>query len=409
MAFPALDAPDRVPSWDVLRGIAVLGILLANMPHMSLAATLVGAAVDSAGVANRFDAFARDLVYFAADGKFITIFSLLFGAGLATMQQRAEADGRPFARTYARRLGFLLGAGLVHGTLVWHGDILASYALAGFIALALARRSNRTLAIVASALLLVGLSTWAGLALVDPDEWVDRDQAADGSLLSVAESEALQRREIAEVMASGDFLRMAERRTEDFVATFGSVVLLMTPRTLALFLLGVLLVRRGWLARPEQHRGLFAQAAIAGLAIGLPLHALGDSLGMSAEVASDRALAWTALYLGSLFQAAAYVGLVVLWCMSARAAALRARLAAVGRMAFTNYLSQSVITAILFNYCGLYDRVGRGAGLALSFAIFALQLAWSPWWLARFRMGPLEWLWRFATYGRRPRFRVRDA
>ena len=101
-----------------------------------------------------------------------------------------------------------------------------------------------------------------------------------------------------------------------------------------------------------------------------------------------------------------YVGLIARWCLSERWTGLRARLAAVGRMALTSYLSHSLITAIVFQYCGQFDRWRRPALLALVFAIFAFQLWISPIWLARFRYGPAEWLWRSLTYGRRMPFRA---
>ncbi len=399
-------APDeRVVFWDVLRGFAVLGILLANMPFMSLAASLADMSQRDSG-ATLADSLARWAVFFVADTKFVTIFSLLFGAGLGFMSERARQRGQPLAALYSRRLLVLLLFGVAHGLLLWFGDILTSYALLGFAALLFRKRTPRTLVRWAVPLLVVGLLLWGGLMAFDPDDWVDRRKGPDGTLLSVEATLAARTAELRDVFSSGDFARMLPERAKIYAQSQMIVLLLFGTRTLALFLLGMALVKVGWFTRPEEQHARFRRWAILGLSIGVPLHAIA-ALGQAEfhDSAAWRVTSTATLYCGGLAQAFAYTGIVALWSLSERLTGLRARLAAVGRMAFTNYIAHSAITAVIFNYAGLFDRLSRAAGLGLVVAIFAAQLAWSPWWLARFHMGPLEWVWRALTYRTRTPFR----
>lgn len=387
---------ERVLFWDVLRGLAVLGILLVNMPYMSLAGALVDVEQRQRGALA--DQVALWSVFLVADTKFITIFSLLFGAGLGTMSERARARGQRFVGLYSRRLLALLLFGAAHGLLIWFGDILTQYALIGFVALLFRNRRARTLVCWAVALLALELLLWGGLSAVDPHRWVERRMGPDGALLSVEATIAAEEAELRDVFGSGDFGRMLGKRAEIYGQSMVMLLVSFGPRTLALFLLGMALVKAGWFIRPREQRARFRRWAVLGLSLGVPLHvvaALGD---LGRDHGLWRAVSALALYLGGFAQAFAYTGIVALWSLSDRWPGLRARLAAVGRVAFTNYIAQSALTAVIFNYLGLFDRLGRAGGLALTLAIFALQLAWSPWWLARFHMGPLEWVWRAMTY-----------
>lgn len=397
-AVGPISSSERVNGWDLARGIAVLGILLANMPWMGLAGML---AQHGEYVGERpFDDLAFLFVLFVADSKFVTQFSLLFGAGLAQMRERVLARGRAFTAIGVRRMIALMVAGILHGVFLWFGDILMLYAGLGFLLLASLPRSPRFLAWVGGTLLLVGGLAWLPLASIGDDEPPPTFLDAAGNAYVGDEAIAAAQTHYAEVFASGEFWRMTKERARIVADEFGTLVALMGPRTLALFLLGAWLVRIGWLTRPHAHRAAlrrwFAFGVPAGLACTGAMVLLGESERPELLVAQ-----LALFYVGGLFQGFGYLAGSLLWSTTDQAVNLRNRLEAVGRMAFSNYIAHSVLTAIVFNYCGLYDQYGRAFGLGLTLVIFIVQLMWSPWWLRRFRFGPLEWLWRQATYAER--------
>lgn len=390
-----IDVADRVNGWDLARGIAVLGILLANVPWMGLAGMLT---FQGEYVGERpYDQLAFMLVLFLADSKFVTQFSLLFGSGLANLRDRVLARGVEFRAIGRRRMAALAVAGALHGVFLWFGDILLLYALLGFVLVALLPRSTKALGWLAGGLIVVGALSWLPLALVGDDAEPPTFVDANGVTLSGDEALAAQSEHYAEVFSSGDFWRMTKERAGIVAREFGFLVMLMGPRTLGLFLLGAWLVRIGWLTRPAEHRAALRRWFAFGVPLGLAC--TGAMVLLDEPEAVWLSVLQIALfYVGGLFQGFGYLAGSLLWSTTDRARFLRTRLEAVGRMAFTNYIAHSVLTAIVFNYCGLYDRFGRAFGLGLAVAIFALQMMWSPWWLKRFRFGPLEWLWRQATY-----------
>ncbi len=384
---------ERVVFWDVLRGFAVLGVLLANIPWMTLARHIATQGEGDEPTAR--DRFAKAVVFFVADLKFITTFSILFGAGLMWMSLRAEQRGRPFVSIYTRRLCALLGFGVIHGTCIWFGDILSTYAITGFLAMPFHRRRVRTMLIWAGALFVLALASWSiGPLFADHDS---ESVEAAGKI-------ALKTAEYREVFASGDFLRMLRARSEIFFGWIPMMIGFIMPRTLALFLLGMALVKSGFFTRPAEHRRFYRLACQLGIPIGVLLHVVVFVCSDRDDSAALKIITTAAFFVGSLVQAFGYIGAMQWWTESNAFAALRDRLAAVGRMAFTNYLMHSIITGIVFSYCGLFDRIDRLEGLGVVAAIYGLQLWYSKPWLERFRMGPFEWVWRSLTYGERPAF-----
>ena len=158
------------------------------------------------------------------------------------------------------------------------------------------------------------------------------------------------------------------------------------------------LVKSGWLATLHGRRDQLLGVALVGVPVGVSL--CGGSL-CADEIGGQEAAPTTMvlLFFGGLFLAAGYAATVALWCQSSLWPALRARLAAVGRMALTNYITHSVVTSVVFNWCGQFDAWRRPALLGFVFAVFVFQLWFSPLWLRHFRFGPLEWVWRGMTYG----------
>ena len=390
--------PSRAVQIDAARGIAVFGILLVNIWSF-----VWGFGVLRYGVmpeATWADCAAVFMVAFVAEQKFYPIFAFLFGAGFALQTaalKKRLPDWRSVRERYRGRLKWLLGLGLLHGLLIWAGDILTVYGLTGFLLLNMAgARLSR-----------VRFSVWAWLAvwlLLVVGNVMLAWPGPDGDMLeqeAIAHvDDALSAHAIYLFAAAGDVMA---QRVGDYVAiTAGSISL--APHLLVLFLLGILSVRLGWLTRPERHRTLWQRVRTAGLCIGLPFNLLWGSMALDQAVNPLDSQPWIELVfallpVGGSLLAAAYLACVMLARGTARQLLFN-WIAPVGRMSLTNYLSQSLLCMLLLQGAGL----GLGAAaernpallLALAAAIMVFQVLLSRWWLSGFRQGPVE-----ALYSRR--------
>ncbi len=401
----------RIDSLDVLRGVAIQGILLVNIAFFVFPLMTV----ERLWLALRgLDRVMYIAVEMLCTFKFISLFSLLFGMGLALQSQRADAAGRPFAGLYSRRLAVLFVFGVLHGTLLWYGDILSAYALIGFIALAMRRAGDRTLLWAALVLflmsglifaLLTGLDshganpapTWkAAMAGATEDESVDADiRSAIAGFARFMDQEV---RIYREGPVSDQILH---RSAAFMIVLFEMNLLLVGWRCLALFLLGMWLIRRGVLHHPERHARLLGFLMFAALPGGFAVQFAGLYLQHRANALGTMTYWYQAmLYVGSAGVSLGYFALIVRLCHSGRAAALLRRFAAVGRMALTNYIGHSIVCGLIFySYgMGLFNHVSYTSAVLIAVAIFLAQLIISPVWLTYFRFGPLEWLWRSLTY-----------
>jgi uncharacterized protein len=418
------DGGARIPSLDLVRGVAVLGILLANIPLFSYPADLLG---NRAGDGSLADRVVVSLTLFVIDNKFITLFSILFGAGLALQADRARTAGRPFTAYYLRRLGWLFLIGLAHALLLWFGDILTGYAIVGVFALFLGRLRPRgvwvALAVCfawAYALLLLLTVAIPLAGEVELRQWVEekRDPVVK------KQAEALERpvpflelSPSAPPLSSGSLDLYFSPRNQELIYQRGTFADMVVNRAVLLFLfacqfwpaigwyllgcflLGTQLLRLGLFQDPGRHRVLLRRLILFGLGWGVLCHTAAVIVYWRDP---DGAFSWFFNLWGALAQALGYLGLLLLWSQSGRAEWLQRRLRAVGRMALTNYLMQSLLCSFVFYSYGLalYGRVDRTEALGVVAAIWLLQLALSPVWLHFFHMGPVEWVWRCLADGR---------
>jgi uncharacterized protein len=389
---------ERFARVDAVRGLALLGILLVNMAQFSQPIDRLLAPLGDHGPA---DQLVAQLVRFLAEGKFYPLFSLLFGLGLVLQMSRAEARGEPGAwkGRWVRRQLVLLAFGLVHGVFIWDGDVLAVYALLGLLALRFRATSERRLIgwfIGLTLVLALLVEALAGLASLVPDP------GPDGSF---AEDMARE----ARLYGAGAYLEVVRFRVGELWQTI-LLWAFLSPSVLAMFVLGIWMGRRGALADPAAHRPLWRRLLALGLAVGLPANVAsllfyrtlgGESALSMADLANVLHATATSLVAGPAL-ALAYLSIVAL--ASARESAERwlRVLAPAGQMALTNYLLQSAIcTTLFYGYgLGLFGKLGAAATAVLAVAIFAVEVVVSRWWLARYRFGPSEWLWRTLTYGR---------
>ncbi|MFF0106074.1 DUF418 domain-containing protein [Streptomyces hirsutus] len=384
-------AARRLAGVDALRGLALLGILMVNStqimdPYASEGVREPGAAF--------VDGFALWLVTALATTKFYLLFSFLFGYSFTLQMDSADREGANFPPRFLRRSLGLLLLGLTHAVLLYNGDILMTYGLLGLVLLC-ARRITPVTAVRTAAWIYgifgVVLACLGALAAFDPrGSGVDREKIAEA--VSAYRGDA------------GTVLQANLDRFPD--AVLG--VLIMAPGVLAAFLLGLAAGKRALLARDGTSRSQLIRCAIVGLLIGGPgaLFFASASLGPLGE-------RWQYLGLGVGILTApaltcAYACLLLLLLRSSRGDGIRQWLAPAGRLALTNYLTQSVILTVLATAYGfsLYGRMGTAALMVLVCAVYGLQLAISTAWSRRFRHGPAEWLLRTVTLAGPPRRRA---
>ena len=386
---------DRIAGIDVLRGFALLGILLMNIRSFGM----IGAAYffplaygDLTGV-NLAAWWFTDLF---ADSKFITLFSMLFGAGVLLQTRRGDEAGHRSGRIYYRRLLWLWLFGLGHAYLLWEGDILVLYAIVGLLLYPLRKvRPSRLLALGVT-LLVIGTAIMAGMGLSVP-YWPEESVAGFNANWQPSAGE------VAEELAAlrGDWLQEIRYRAPHVLEMHFMVIpFFLFWRTLGVMSIGMALFKWGLL------NGRFRGAHKVFLAVLLPL---GLALSIL-EGVRQFAHGWDPPvaflldsnfgYWGSLLMAPGYLALVFLFVERGWWKGLQARLAAVGRTALSNYLLHTLLCTFLFfgRGFGLFGKVPRIGLLGIVVAIWLLQLWLAPWWLKRFRMGPAEWLWRTLTY-----------
>ncbi len=389
---------------DVLRGFALLGILMMNIQlfAMPFAAYSNPTAYGSLDGLN-YGVWFVSHVFF--DQKFMTIFAMLFGAGIVLMAERAGTRGdRPAPRHY-RRMLWLLVFGLVHAYGLWAGDILVLYAVCGLWVFLFRDRSPRTLLIAGTVIIGVGsalfLLFYVGMQQVSPDELAALERE-----MWRPPSQAIAH-EIANYR-SGWWGQMPLRVAQSMEFHLKITWVWGLWRAGGLMLIGMALYKLGVLTghRPScWYASLMAGGALAGLPLivvgTLQIEARGWDFPWTFFVGSQ----WN--YWGSLLLSLGYVGLVMLLVQQGVLRGLTVALSAVGRMAFTNYLLQTLLcTAIFYGHgLGLHGSVSRTSQALVVLAVWALQLAISPRWLRHFEFGPFEWLWRTLTYGHAPPFR----
>lgn len=408
---------DRLPSLDLLRGIAILAILLANIPYLSGPADWM---FSHGGDDNWVDQLVIAQTLFWIDGKFITLFSILFGAGMVLQVDRARAEGRPFVAYYLRRLAILLLIGLTHILFIWFGDILTAYALIGLAAFALCWMRKEViiacltavwvwaygcLAFAALMVALSGESFWempTPPPVPVPTVTGDDQSAVDRlyhQVMAIDWKDYFSKENQIRIYRDGTWQQMFFNRMLYLLTSAFSWIIVVGWYLLGCFLFGIYLMRRGIFHDGEANRAFLRKLVGFGLIVGVPFHLAAVAVYFFNP---NNSFSWLLNGFGALPLALAYLGLIVFWSRSSYGLWLQRRLRAVGRMALTNYLMQSMLCTFLFYSYGfrLYGELSRAAALCVVLAIWVLQLVLSPWWLRHFEMGPIEWVWRSLAEGR---------
>lgn len=386
---------ERIESMDVLRGFAVLGILAMNVGAFSMpAAAYFNPSVY--GDLGGLNGWVWRLTHLLADLKFMAIFAMLFGAGIVLMWQRAEERSRPSTGLHYRRMFWLILFGLLHAHLLWYGDILYWYGMTGLLVYLLRKRSPAALIVIAVLFFAVSssLMIFSGLSM---DQWPPEERA--DMIEQLNPSDAAKADEIAAYR--GSWLEQMEPRREHAIEMETSTYLAWAIwRVGGLMLLGMALFKLGVLSAARSRSFYLGLVGLAVL-VGLPL----VGYGMQRNIASGWPtpefffLGTQYNYWGSVLVALGWIGTVMLLCQQS-VAMITGRLAAVGRMAFTNYIMQTVICTTVFygHGFGLFGSMERVGQFAVVVGVWIFQLIVSPIWLRHFRYGPLEWLWRSLVY-----------
>jgi uncharacterized protein len=377
----ALAAEQRIESIDAIRGVALFGVLMVNLLTIFRISIFEPYAV-SAPLGS--DWVVEHIVSLVLASKAFCLFSVLFGVGLAIQYERLMPSGRVHY-WLMRRLTVLLAFGLAHLLLLWNGDILTEYALAGLVVLPLLALRSPALIRIAAALLALQV---AGPLLLYSIPWpdptslqahVDRAHAIY-STASFADVRVFSFRELPLVF----WLHVS-----------------VFPRTLALFVFGAWLWKTGVLKRPDAFSHNLTTAAWTGIGAGATLTAAD----LDGTLSSSGLSGWALAELAHVLLALGYGAALLLFLP--HAPRVVSAFAPIGRMAFTNYLLQSIVFGfVFFGYgFGQFGRMGTASAFVLGLTVYFIQLAASRWWLRRFRFGPVEWLWRTLMYGFAARMR----
>ncbi len=362
-ATPLQPIQNRILVLDVLRGFALFGVLLVNMLDFSGSALRAGT-LGTRGT--ELDQLIEAAIAFFAVTKFYLLFSFLFGVGFAVQMRRSAGSGRSFVGMYLRRLAVLLAIGMAHAILVWDGDILRLYAVAGVLLLLVRKLPTRVL-LGSAAIIAVAALIYFGTAS-------DLGQVSEMMLMD----------EIG-LFSSGTYGQLVSYRAN---ASF--VLDIQIPMVLVMFLLGLVVGREGWLDEPNRYQPFLRRWWKWALPVGL----IGNALMLLGYAEGNMAFVSVGVHIGAPALSFVYASAVLL------NAERLGWMAPVGQMALSNYLTHSLVcTTLFYGYgFGLYDQVAPLATLGLVLVIYGAQVVISGWWMRRFRFGLMEWLWRTLTY-----------
>ncbi len=406
---------ERLASLDVLRGFALLGILVMNIAGMGLPRSAY-LNPQIAGGAEGADLWFWFLAHVFVDGKMRALFSLLFGAGVVLLLGRmAQKEGKP-AALYYRRTVLLIGFGLVHGNLLWYGEVLYGYGLCGLLLYWFRNWTGRRLLTAGGLLLLLNAAMGLGARAQFSQVLEDRARLQAQTVRSAEDNRKLDKieQQLAMFAPTPDMItgEIEARRgrwsaiamNSKFAREFEGVMFfkVFLLDLLGMMLLGMGLAKTGVLAG-QMSRAFYWRGLVIGFGVGLPLLAWSGWAWMADNFSVPGFFGYigTTIDAGRFAVAFAYLCGFQLMLQAGVGRTLTGWLADVGRMAFTNYVLCSVLALAVFSGygLGLFNQLSRVQLLYVVLPVWGVNLVFSRWWLGRYRFGPLEWLWRSLTYG----------
>jgi uncharacterized protein len=421
-----VEGPERISSVDVLRGFALLGILLLNIVGFAHHP----AAYDNptiAGGATGINLWTWFVLHVLAEGKMRCIFSMVFGASMFILTSRLTARGAEGADVYYRRLLWLVLFGVIHAYLLWWGEILYPYAILGLTLYPFRKLSPKALLIIAGVLVLlnIGANVGRGFYFKDQMAQIVEIEALEKAGKKLTEEQAETRKDWDETrrfvqptpeevkknveIHRGGFLGSVKERAK-MVGFFHRMPLYhpMNWDLWSMMIIGIALMKLGVFSAAWSYR-FYGWLAVIGYAVGLTVNSITGWIIIQHNFDPVIGAYCGAGYdIGRLTVALAHMSLLMMICKAGLFSWLRKSLVAVGQMAFSNYVMHSVIcSTLVYGYgFGLYGKLERYQLMGIVAAIWLFQLVTSPIWLRYYRFGPLEWAWRSLTYWKRQPFRV---
>ncbi|MXZ55796.1 MAG: DUF418 domain-containing protein [Gammaproteobacteria bacterium] len=406
----------RIESIDVLRGWVVLGILTINIVFFGLP-YVVGGNPTLFGTFEGVDVFAFICSQVVFEGAQRTIFSMLFGAGVLLFIERLTADERHtrIGGLYYRRMIGLMLFGLIDMyLLLWFGDIIFLYGFVGLFLYFLRNVSTKTLLTLSGILLVISTLMFGGIQalkvfMIEPGIERALEKVERGEGLDRLETEYLEMyNEFVDV--EDQIVQEVEAKQQGYLSAYPYIVdMINLAQWVALpmysfwdvvlmMMMGMALYRLRVFDASRTVR-TYLTMALVGFGIGVSINIYEVYTTVSQNYSISSQVQWT-YHLGRLAMAIGYIGAIMLICKVGVLPSVRSSLAAVGRMALTNYLVQSILALVYFILLGYFGQLRYHELYYVVFGIWVLQLVYSPWWLKRFRYGPAEYLWRRWTYGR---------
>ncbi|KWW16897.1 hypothetical protein AS888_23210 [Peribacillus simplex] len=386
----SLQENKRIVSIDILRGLAILGIFLVNMPAFHSPLLYIDGARRWPG---GWDGILYRLSDVMAQASFYPLFAFLFGFGAIILAIRSEEKGIAFPVLFTKRLSFLLVLGCIHAFFIWHGDILINYAVFGFALLFFYQMKGKTLILVGTVCYVLPFAILGALLLVMG--------SIDSEGLAIQTDSTMMKRSL-EIYQSSTFLQIVNQRALDWykvnnLANSGILFLSIFP----FFLIGAGVAKQGYLLNPVQYRKKLKAIMIVSLLLGLAIKTL------PYVAVYHFGTIFVQDYFGGPLLTIFYITAVTLIVEKNGFSRLLMPLSHVGRMSMSNYLFQSIVcTSIFYSYgLGLYGSISYTTGFILLIALFCLQLLLSRLWMSLYKYGPVEYIWRFVTYGKRPLMR----
>ena len=381
----------RIADVDALRGFALLGILQVNI--MAFASVFYGLPTGEPEQTLGFNDLVHLFISTIFEMKFYLLFSFLFGYSVTLQMQSAVRAGEAFVPRFLRRQAGLWVIGLLHAVLLFHGDILSTYAILGVVLLLWRNSADRTL--LKSAIWLISITAilWASLGVLQWMVGEVQDPAQD-----------LLNAQYAYTAYTGSFGSVIMQHINELKLMWLILLLIQAPCALAMFLLGFLAGKHQFLAQPDQYRPYLKQAIKAGLFIGLPASLITALTALFSTGTYWEIFGLALSLVTAPFLTFGIIALMLKFFGTERGLFWRDALAPAGRMALSNYLLQSLICGFIFYGYGLalIDQTTAIGNVLIGVLIFAFQLFFSHWWMKHYYYGPLEWLLRALTIGRWP-------
>lgn len=389
----------RIQSIDLLRGIAVLGILIMNIQSFSMpgAAYLNPIAYGDLSGINKW---VWILSHGLSSEKFMSIFSLLFGAGILLFTGKAHDRGHREGPLHYRRMLWLFIFGMIHAYLIWYGDILVAYSLCGMLAFVFRKRSPHRMIGISIVFFMIPILFYT-MSYISIPYWPE--ESVNQTMLSWKPPADAILREVAAMQ--GNWMQQMEYRVPGSIFMQTWLFLMETFwRVMSMILLGMALFKWDVISAQRSIR-FYIRLTFWGLVPGLALSALGVWLNFDQGWAMDTGMFLNRQlnYVGSVGVALGYIGIVMLISKSHAWQRFKQWFRAVGRMAFSNYILQSIICTLIFygHGLGLYGEMERKFQILTVFGVWIIVIVFSVIWLRNYRFGPLERLWRSLTYWRR--------